>query len=139
MKLIDVTVTRAIPAPVDEVYNVWMDPNSPGGPWFGAARLILNPVVDGLYYLAVGYEGKTWPHYGRFLRINGPHEVAYTWMSEGTRGAESEVTVTFEKRGDQTQVTLKHTGLPDDEMGRRHEEGWTSVLSTLSERFVAVH
>ena len=133
MKLNEVSVSRTIPAPADKVFDVWMDPKSPGGPWFGAERLILNPVVDGLFYLAVKHEGHTWPHYGRFLQINRPSLVEYTWMSDGTKGAESIVTVTMEPRGDETEVTLRHSGVPDDEMGRQHEGGWTWVLSKLAE------
>jgi uncharacterized protein YndB with AHSA1/START domain len=135
MKLTDITVTRAIPAPAENVFDVWMDPKSPGGPWFGADRVILNPVVDGLFYLAVKHEGRTWPHFGRFVAIERPRRVEYTWMSEGTHGVESVVTVTFEPRGEQTEVTLRHTGVPDDETGRKHEQGWTWVLSMLAERF----
>jgi hypothetical protein len=56
-------------------------------------------------------------------------------VSEGTQGVESIVGVTFEPRGDQTEVTLRHSGVPDDEMGRRHQEGWAWVLSKLAERF----
>jgi uncharacterized protein YndB with AHSA1/START domain len=135
MKLIDISVSRAIPAPADKVFDVWMDPKSPGGPWFGADRVILNAVVDGLFYLAVKHEGRTWPHFGRFIAIERPRRVEYTWMSEGTQGVESVVTVTFEPQGEQTEVTLRHTGVPDDEMGRKHEQGWAWVLSKLAERF----
>jgi uncharacterized protein YndB with AHSA1/START domain len=135
MKLIDITVTRAIPAPAENVFDVWMDPKSPGGPWFGADRVILNPVVDGLYYWAMAHEGRIWPHYGRFVAIDRPRRVEYTWMSEGTKGVESVVTVTFEPSGEQTSVTLRHSGLPDDEMGRQHQEGWTWIVSKLAERF----
>jgi uncharacterized protein YndB with AHSA1/START domain len=137
MKLIDITVTRAIPAPAENVFDVWIDPKSPGGPWFGAERVILNPVVDGLFYSAVKHEGRTWPHYGRFVLIERPHRLEYTWVSEATKGVESVVAVTFEPRGDRTEVTLHHSGVPDDEMGRKHNEGWAWVLSTLAERFVS--
>jgi|HubBroStandDraft_4_1064222.scaffolds.fasta_scaffold08484_4 uncharacterized protein YndB with AHSA1/START domain len=133
MNLTDLTVSRTIPAPAEKVFDVWISPKSPGGPWFGADRVILNPVVDGLFYLAVKHEGRTWPHYGRFLQIERPRVVEYTWMSEGTKGAESIVTVTMETRGDQTEVTLRHSGVPDDAMGRQHKDGWTWVLSTLEE------
>jgi uncharacterized protein YndB with AHSA1/START domain len=136
MKLIDITVARTIPASAERVFDRWMSPNSPGGPWFGAERVILNPVVDGLFYMAVNFEERIWAHYGRFLRIDRPHRVEYTWMSEATKGAESIVTVTMEPRGDATQVTLRHSGVPDDEMGHRHKEGWTWILSTLEEGFV---
>jgi uncharacterized protein YndB with AHSA1/START domain len=137
MKLTDLTVARAIPASAEKVFDVWMDPKSPGGPWFGAERIILNPAVDALFYFAVKHEGRTWPHYGRFLRIDRPSAVEYTWVSEATQGVESVVTVTFEQRGDQTEVTLRHSGVPDDEMGRQHKDGWTWVLSMLAERFVS--
>jgi uncharacterized protein YndB with AHSA1/START domain len=114
-----------------------MDASSPGGPWFGAERVILNAAVDGLFYLGVKHQGRTWPHYGRFLRIERPWLVEYTWVSEGTQGIETVVAVTFEALEGQTQVTLHHSGVPDDEMGRRHSEGWTWVLSMLAERFPA--
>jgi uncharacterized protein YndB with AHSA1/START domain len=137
MKLTDLTVTRMIPAPPAAVFDVWMDPKSPGGPWFGAERTIINPVVDGLFYFAVKHEGRSWAHYGRFLKIERPQQVEYTWMSEATKGVESIVALTFKAQGEQTEVTLRHTGVPDDEMGRQHQDGWTWVLSMLAERFAA--
>jgi uncharacterized protein YndB with AHSA1/START domain len=136
MNLIDVTVTRTIAAPAEKVFDVWIDPQSPGGLWYGADRSIVNVAVDGLFYLAMKHEERTWPHYGRFIQIDRPRRVEHTWMSEATKGVESVVTVTFEPRGEETEVTLVHTGVPDDELGRQHKDGWTWVLSMLGERFV---
>ena len=133
MKLTDITVTRTIPASAEKVYDVWINPNSPGGPWFGAERVILNPVVDGLFYLAVKHEGRIWPHYGRFTQMNRPRLLEHTWMSEATKGAESVVTITMEARGEETEVTLRHSGVPDDELGRQHEQGWNWILSALAD------
>jgi uncharacterized protein YndB with AHSA1/START domain len=135
MELTELTVARTISASPEKIFDVWMDPNSPGGPWFGAGQLQINPVVDGLFYFSVEHEGRTWPHYGRFLRIERPSLVEYTWMSEATKGVESIVTITFEPLGDETEVTLVHSGVPDDDMGRRHAEGWTWMLNMLAERF----
>jgi len=137
MKLTETSVSRTIPAAAEKVFDTWIDPKSPGGPWFGAERAILNPVVDGLFYLAVKHEGRTWPHYGRFLQIDRPRVVAHTWMSEATKGAESVVTVTMEARGDETEVTLRHSGVPDDEMGRQHKDGWAWILSALADSLAA--
>ena len=137
MKTTEITVARTIPASAAEVFDVWLDAKSPGGPWFGAERVILNPVVDGLFYFAVQHEGRTWPHYGRFLRIDRPRNVEYTWVSEATKGLESIVAITFEPRGKQTEVTLRHTGVPDDDLGRQHKDGWTWMLSMLAERFAS--
>lgn len=133
MNVTEVTVSRTIPASVDRVFDVWMNPKNPGGPWFGADRVIVNLTVDGLFYLAPKHEGKVWPHYGRFIAIERPRMVEHTWVSEATKGLESIVTFTLEPRGEETEVTLRHSGLPDDEMGRQHKDGWTWVLSMLAE------
>jgi uncharacterized protein YndB with AHSA1/START domain len=135
MKTFDLTLSRLIAAAAAEVFDVWMDPKSPGGPWHGAERLILQPSPDGLYYFSVRHEGRVYPHFGRFVAIERPRRVEYTWMSEGTKGRETTVTVTFAPKGKDTEVTLVHAGLPDDEMGHMHKDGWGFVLSTLAERF----
>jgi uncharacterized protein YndB with AHSA1/START domain len=140
MNLTELKVARAVAAKPAKVFDLWMDPESPGGPWYGAARLLIDEKVDGLFYFSVEFEGRTWAHYGQFVRIERPSDEAagvaeYTWMSEATRGAESVVTVTFAPLGDETEVTLVHSGVPDDEMGRRHAEGWTWMLNMLAGRF----
>ncbi len=137
MNFTDITVNRTIPAPADKIYDVWIDPKSPGGPWHGAERVIFNPAVDGLYYLAIKHEGRIWPHYGRFTKMERPRLVEFTWMSEGTKGAESVVSVTLQQRGDQTDVTLRHAGVPDDELGHQHKEGWTWILNALADALAA--
>ncbi len=137
MNLTEITVSRTIPAPAEKVFDIWMDPKSPGGPWFGAARLIFNPVVDGLFYSLVNHEGKTHPHYGRFVKIERPYHIEHTWMSEGTRGAESVVSITLEPRGDDTEFTIRHSGVPDDELGRQHKDGWGWILSMLAQGMAA--
>src|SRR5215217_4719960 len=124
MKLIDLDVCRTVDATPDEVYDVFTDP-AQFGAWFGCERLIMNPVVDGLYYIAMSHQGRLWPHYGRFLVLERPRRFEMTWMSEGTKGNESIVRIALEPRGSGTEIALTHTGVPDDEMGLGHKEGWT--------------
>lgn len=137
MNLTELTVTRTIPAPAEKVFDVWIDPKSPGGPWFGGDRVIVDPTVDGLFYIAAKNEGRVWPHYGRFVRLERPRLIEYTWMSEATQGKESVVTLTFQPLGEETEVTLRHSGLPDDEMGRKHKDGWTWILDMLAQGVAA--
>ncbi len=56
-------------------------------------------------------------------------------MSPFTNGLESIVTVTFEKQGDDTLVTLTHANLPDDDHGRAHDDGWNQCLGLFVEQF----
>jgi hypothetical protein len=44
-------------------------------------------------------------------------------------------TVTFQKKGEDTLLTLRHENLPDDEYGRGHEKGWGYLLSRFADRF----
>jgi hypothetical protein len=43
----------------------------------------------------------------------------------------------LQARGDETEVTLRHSGIPDDEMGLQHKDGWTWVLSALADALAA--
>ncbi len=137
MKQFELTVSRTVQATPGEVFDAWLDPKTPGGPWFGVERVIMNPAVDGLFYHSVRYEGRIWAHYGRFVRVDRPRVLEHTWMSEATRGIESTVVLTLEAKGDATVVTLRHADLPDDEMGRQHEEGWKSIVGAIAERFAS--
>jgi uncharacterized protein YndB with AHSA1/START domain len=138
MNTIDVELTRTIPAAPIEVFDGWLDPRCPGTPWNEAAKLVLDAKVDGLFYwLFINQAGARTPHYGRFTILDRPSKVQYTWMSLNTRGLESLVTVTFQKKGEDTLLTLRHENLPDDEGGRGHEKGWGYFLSRFVERFSA--
>jgi len=95
MKLCELTVSRTISAPAEDVFDAWMDSNTPGGPWFGADRAIMNPSVDGLFYHSIDHEGRNWAHYGRFIALDRPRLIQHTWVSESTKGVESTVTVTL--------------------------------------------
>ena len=133
-KTIELTFTRKIPATPAEVFGAWMDPKHPGNPWSLAGKLILDARVDGLFFFSSAKE-EAWPHYGRFLAIERNRRAQYTWMSTFTRGLESIVTVTFEKQGDETLVTLTHANLPDDDYGRLHDDGWNQCLNLFVEPF----
>jgi uncharacterized protein YndB with AHSA1/START domain len=134
-KQTELTLTRTIRANPAEVYDVWLDTKSPGGPWFGCNRVILDAKVDGLFYHSTSYEGRDWAHYGRFVTLDRPRRIEHTWVSEGTRGIESVVSLTFEPEGSQTRVTLRHTGVPDDEFGRTHKDGWGFILGSIEQKF----
>jgi uncharacterized protein YndB with AHSA1/START domain len=136
-KTTELTVSRSIPASPADVYNVWIDPKSPGSPWFGPANILIDPRVDGLFYFGMVHEGRSFAHYGRFVELTPAAKIVHTWMSPATLGIETTVTITFEARGDATQVTLVHSDVPDDEDGRQHKDGWAWVLDTVAEAMAA--
>jgi uncharacterized protein YndB with AHSA1/START domain len=130
-KLIEVKVERTIPAPMGEVFEAWLDPKTPGNPWNIADKFSLDPKVDGLFY----WRMKGTSHYGRFTEVERPSRIQHTWVSPNTLGLESTVTVTFKKQGENTLMTLVHSGLPDTDRGRGHENGWNYFLGIFTEQF----
>ena len=133
-KMLELKFTRTIPATAAEVFGAWLDTTHPGNPWTGAKKVILDARVDGLFFFATSKE-PSWPHYGRFIEIERNRRVQYAWMSPFTNGLESIVTVTFEKKGEETLLTLTHAGLPDDDHGRLHDDGWNGCLGTFIAQF----
>lgn len=134
-KQIVVSVTREIAAKPREVFEAWNDPKHPASPWSEIKRAIVQPVKDGLFYLCMVNEGKDWPHYGRFVRLDKPKLIEYTWVSPATYGVETRVRITLKPKGAGTQFSLRHTGLPNDAMGRGHQEGWDYFVEALADNF----
>lgn len=136
MKTIEINVSRVIEAEPDEVYDVWLDPTSPGSPWFGVPKVLLNsPKVDSLFYSMYQLEGRDVAHYGRFIALEKARKIQYTWVSEATHGMETLLTVSFEPMNGKTEVRVSHTGVPDDEGGRRHELAWKFVTTRMASFF----
>ena len=126
-----VTTTRQLKAPPERVFRAWTDPADVKR-WFKPTRLIMDAKVDGLWHSEVEWQGKRWPHYGRFTRLERPRLFEQTWMSEATHGLETVVRVELEPKGGGTEVRLTHSGLPDDE-AENHRKSWEQILSSLDD------
>ena len=131
IKTIDFKFERTIPAPPGEVFDGWLNPKIPGNPWNMAEKLLLNAQVDGFFYWLI--RGNS--HYGRFTEMERASRIQHTWMSRSTLGEETMVTLTFKRHGEDTLMTLVHSGIPDTEAGRRHEKGWNYFLDIFPGQF----
>jgi uncharacterized protein YndB with AHSA1/START domain len=129
-KALEIKLERKIPAPPSKVFDAWLDPRIPGTPFHEHDKLIVNLEVDGLWYWLLNGQ----PHYGRFMEIDRPRRLQHSWMSRKTLGEESTVTVTFQKKGEDTLMTLVHSGLTSGDMAQAHEKGWDFMLG----RFVNI-
>ena len=131
VKTIELKFERTISAPPGEVFDGWLNPKIPGNPWNMAEKLLLNAQVDGFFYWLI--KGNS--HYGRFTEMERPSRIRHTWMSRSTLGEDTMVTLTFKRQGEDTLMTLVHSGIPDSEAGRGHEKGWNYFLDIFPEQF----
>lgn len=128
-----VTLTRTIAASPEQAYDAWLNADVPGTPWNAAAKLILDVKPDGMFFMRMNDT----PHYGRFTMLERGREMQHTWMSPYTEGYESQVAVTFTKKGHDTEMRLVHSGLPESDRGRAHQNGWTFFMDSFPAHFAA--
>lgn len=130
-KTLEFKFERTISAPINEVFDGWLDSKVPGTTWHAAEKFTLDAKSEGLFFWSL----KGVSHYGRFTEFNRPARMQHTWMSPNTLGQETTVTLDFKTSGNQTIMTLTHSGLPDHELAKGHEKGWNYFLSIFFEQF----
>jgi uncharacterized protein YndB with AHSA1/START domain len=129
-----ISVPKSYDASPERVFGAWTDPASARAWLAEGGDVVMDPRPDGLFYLGMLHGGRPRPHYGRYLRVEPPRLLEFTWVSENTHGKESVVTIEFAPRAGGTDVRLTHEGLPDEKMAMAHTQGWTYFLDTLAAR-----
>jgi len=127
---------HAYKCPVDKLFAAWLDPEivsqfmCPGE--VNIARLVWPAKVGGDFIVDMVHEGKTIHHNGRFLEIDRPRRIVYTWNSQFA-GEGSQVTLDFAEAGskDQSLLTLTHERLPSEIAVGQHRDGWNGVMVNL--------
>ncbi|HEX6384604.1 MAG TPA: SRPBCC domain-containing protein [Anaerolineae bacterium] len=129
-----------LPASREEVFDMWLDPESvrrwmcPGNTHVAAIEL--NPVVGRAFRIYMETEDEqVYVHTGKYLEIQRPERLVFTWRSPATGERESRVTVAFYEQGKSCLVVLVHELLPDERAVENHRAGWTDILNRLGEQF----
>ncbi len=135
-----VRVTHRFTASADRVFDAWLDPALIGKWMFGPAlrdeevlRIAVDPRVDGAFSFLVRRQGAEIDHVGRYLEIDRPRRLAFTWGIAGESADESSVQVEIVSRDDGCELTLTHELHPKwADFGDRTQHGWTTMLAALA-------
>jgi uncharacterized protein YndB with AHSA1/START domain len=131
------TLSKRFDASPEAVFDAWTDPAGMGA-WFSPMTTASVPKLDlrvgGDFQIDMHGEGKDYVHTGRYLEIDRPRKLVFTWVSEGTQDQETVVTLDLEADGDGTLLTLTHERFPDTESRDNHAKGWDAII----EKFVGV-
>ena len=129
-------VRRLIRASAERIFDVWTQPEHLKLWWGPNSVECVDAEVDlrvgGRYRIANQFpDGKILWISGEFEAIERPHRLVYTWRVGDEEAAAERVTVTFEARGEDTEVIVAHERIPTEAMRDMHEQGWVGCLDGL--------
>ena len=131
-----VTLNKTIHAPIENVFDAWLDPDmlsrfvlpAPGMP---------NPEVEtdaregGQFSIVMTVGDDQIPHNGSYLVIERPTRLKFTWEAPFSPSG-STVTLSFSQiDATTTAVELTHVKFFDEEARSNHEGGWGNILDQL--------
>jgi uncharacterized protein YndB with AHSA1/START domain len=143
-----VEVSVHIPGTPPDVFGFLTDP-ARYVQWMGS-EAELEPVPGGLYRVRMpdGFEAA-----GRFLEVDCPHLVVFSWGFAGDEAAartkrvggepggaaampagSTRVTVKLLEEDGGTRLTLRHENLPSPELREGHDVAWNTYLPRLAVR-----
>jgi len=136
---LEVNIDKIVNAPIEKVFDAWLDPKimskfMMGMPDMPESDVETDAREGGNFTIIMHYRGERLPHTGKYLEISRPDRLAFTWASHHSVVDNSTVTLIFTKIDDhRTNISLAHVKFIDEEARLAHEGGWGCVLDKLSE------
>jgi uncharacterized protein YndB with AHSA1/START domain len=130
----ELVIRRVIAVPREEVFAAWLDPESIVQWMLPMNTTTVTAEVDGRvggrFRIVMVDENGPVEHTGRYLTIEPPSRLSFTWISKFTDDRPSVVTIEFHDRGGKTEIVLTHRDLPPKYQDA-HRDGWTSIVAKL--------
>lgn len=133
-----VNVTKIIHAPIEKVFDAWLNPETlsqfilpmPGMP---QPQVETDVREGGKFKIIMQVGDDKIPHSGRYIEINRPNKLVFTWESPFSTDG-STVTLKFNDVGEnRTNIDLTHIKFIDEERRENHEGGWGNILESLND------
>jgi uncharacterized protein YndB with AHSA1/START domain len=134
-----VNINKIINAPIEKVFDAWLNPKMlskfmRGLPDMPESDVETDAREGGNFTIIMHYRGEKIPHTGKYLEIIRPDKLVFTWVSQYSVVDNSTVTLNFTKIDDnKTNISLSHVKFIDEESRSGHEEGWSNILDKLNE------
>lgn len=142
MTSVVLVVRRTINANPERLFDAWTQPQHLKQWWGPRSVVCIDAQVDlqvgGRYRIANQFpDGKVLLISGEFETIERPHKLVYTWRLGAQAGTNERVSVTFEARGDATEVIVTHERILNPAARDQHEQGWVGCLEGLAQYLAA--
>lgn len=135
-----VRVERSFAAPIERVFDAWIDPATLGAWLFASGqgetvRVSADPQVGGTYEIVERRDGAEWVHRGTYEAIERPTRLVFTLRVPNVSEHESRVVVAVAPDGEGTKVAVTQSLSPEaaeDREGIARE--WAAMLDALARR-----
>jgi activator of HSP90 ATPase len=128
MMSLEFTKSSLIPATPQEIYHAWM--SSDGHSAMTGSPAKISPELGGKFEAWDGYI------HGTNLELVPGKRIVQSWRTVEFSADEpdSRIEISLDAEGEQTRLTLHHTGLPPH--GKQYEQGWVeSYFEPMKEYF----
>ena len=137
MQPTDLTISRVIRAPREEVFAAWTDPEILKRWWGPGPVSCPEAQVDlregGAYRLAnLETDGSIIWISGRFELVRRPEELVYTWKLSILPTESTLVRVLFLSHPEGTELVLTHERFAVEAARDMHLDGWTGCIDKLA-------
>jgi uncharacterized protein YndB with AHSA1/START domain len=137
MNELELKVSKVISAPIEKVFDAWLDPKTLAKfmqPMDGMSDAVVSndASVGGRFSIVMIAGDNKMPHEGKYVEIDRPHRLVFTWETDCSSDG-STVTLDFSKVDDEkTQIDLHHVKFIDEKTRDDHTGGWTGILDALA-------
>lgn len=136
MSDLTVEVSRVINAPMESVFNAWLNPKMLAkfmipGEGMSVPKSEVDAVEGGRYSIIMQAGDKEIPHGGVYQKIEPHTQLVFTWESPVYADG-SIVTLDLSEADGGTLLKLTHVKFADEQSRSDHEGGWTSILGKLN-------
>ncbi|MBT4286258.1 MAG: SRPBCC domain-containing protein [Deltaproteobacteria bacterium] len=137
MAELSLTVSRTIDAPIESVYNAWLDPDTLAkfmlpGPGMSVPSAENDAREGGRFSILMQGKDDSYPHGGEYLSLKPYSQIIFTWESPFSIDG-STVTINLNDVSGGTLIELTHVKFADEESRNNYHGGWTSILECLED------
>ncbi|MBT5330212.1 MAG: SRPBCC domain-containing protein [Porticoccaceae bacterium] len=135
MSDLTLSVSKTINAPIESVFNAWLDPEILAkfmipGEGVTVPLAESDARVGGSFKIMMVAGDREMPHTGEYIAIDPHSSLIFTWQS-GHSVDGSTVSLNFSEVDGGTEVELTQVKFLNEEAREDHRGGWTRILDTL--------
>lgn len=135
MQETDLALECIVDAPRQRVFESWTSKDDLAKWHCGMVDESIMDLAEGGTFLvrfAPNDEGRAACVQGKYLQVEAPHHLRYTWSWDDNEH-ESIVDIVFDEQGEKTVMKVTHEQLSSKSSADNHREGWMACLSGLQQ------